>query len=136
MTDLPAARARFLARVEDLAPGQGVRFAPALDELVAWSHDHGLAFDPPTGKQSHVRFLAPAGKTYLWAATPCSGDGAKLTVGGPEELLADARVVLAKIGIKPVNAARPPEVPFGCLIWAPYRASVLDMLGRLLPVAA
>ena len=137
MSDLPAARAKFLSRVEELASGQGVRFAPALDALIAWSQANGLAFDPPSATQFTVRFRIPGEKTNLWVATPRSGDGAKITLGGPAALAVEARAELARIDAKPVNADRPPELAFTYLIWGPHREAVLVLLSKmLLPATA
>ena len=135
MTELTAARAKFLARVEELASGQSARFAPALDALIAWSHAQGLLFAPPSASQFTVRFRRPGEKTYVWVAMPRSGDGAKLTLGGPESMMAEARAELARIDAKPVNDQRPPEVAFTYLIWGPHREAVLTLLGKLLPGA-
>jgi hypothetical protein len=79
MNDLDASLGNFLARVEGYAPGQRTRFAPPLDELIRWSEDHGLVFDPPTGLQEVVKYRIPDG-LVVWTATPRTGDGAKLTV--------------------------------------------------------
>lgn len=136
MTDLAAARTKFLARVEELASGQAARFAPALDELIAWSLERGLQFDPPSERQFLIRFRSPGEKGHLWVATPRNGDGAKLAVGGPAALMNDARAELAKIDARPVDEHRAPEVAFTYLIWGPYRTAVLELLGRMLPVSA
>ncbi len=136
MSDLSAARAKFLARVEELASGQSARFAPALDALIAWSQARDLVFAPPSASQFTVRFRRAGEKTYLWVAMPRSGDGAKLTLGGPEGLLAEARSELARIDAKPVNEHRPPELAFTYLIWGPHREAVLTLLGKLLTGAA
>jgi len=132
MSDLTAARAKFLARVEELASGQSSRFAPALDALIAWSAENDLVFAPPSASQFTVRFRRAGEKTYVWVAMPRSGDGAKLTLGGPESMMNEARAGLSRIDAKPMNDQRPPELAFTYLIWTPHREAVLTLMGKLL----
>ena len=132
MTTPDSARARFLAKVEEQAPGQSARFAPALDALIQWSVDNGLVFDPPTASQALVRFRAPNSKLAIWTATPRGGDGAKLTIlggaGFPVALRDKMRADLIKLDLKEVKPDGPPELAFCRLIWAPHRATVLGLL--------
>jgi hypothetical protein len=134
MSDLATARAEFLAKVEGYADGQSARFAPALDELIRWSGENGLAFTPHTGVHDVFKFSAPGAKMAFWSATPRTKDGAKLTLLNdprfPEPLRALAREELAAIGDRPPEGV--PELAFTNLIWGPYRARVLDLMGRLL----
>ena len=136
MNDLATARADFLAKVDDYADGQGARFAPALDELIRWSEANGLEFTPHAGVHDLVKFSAPGAAMAFWTATPRPGDGAKLTLLNdprfPEPLRALARDELARIDGKSAQPGGVPEVAFTKLIWAPYRARVLDLMGRLL----
>lgn len=132
MTTPDSARARFLAKVEEHAPGQAVRFAPALDALIQWSTENGLTFDPPTAAQAVVRYRAPGSKLPFWAATPRGGDGAKLAIlagaGFPAALRDQMRADLAKLDLKEAKPDGPPELAFTRLIWAPHRATVLQLL--------
>ena len=136
MNDLTTARADFLEKVEGYAPGQSVRFAPALDELIRWSEANGLEFTHHTGVHDLVKFSVPGSKMAFWSATPRTGDGAKLTLLNdsrfPEPLRTLARDELARIDGKAVKPDGVPEVAFTKLIWAPYRARVLDLMARLL----
>ena len=136
MNDLATARADFLERVEGYAPGQAARFAPALDELIRWSEASGLEFTPHAGVHDLVKFSAPGAAMAFWSAAPRAGDGAKLTLLNdprfPEPLRALARDELARIDGKPFRPEGVPEVAFTQLIWAPYRARVLDLMARLL----
>jgi hypothetical protein len=78
----------------------------------------------------------PGTKMAFWSATPRTGDGAKLTLLNdprfPEPLRTLARVELADVDGKSAPAEGVPEVAFTKLIWGPYRARVLDLMGRLL----
>lgn len=136
MNDLAAARADFLEKVEAYASGQSARFAPALEDLIRWSEASGLAFTPHTGVHHLVKFSAPGARMAFWSATPRSGDGAKLTLLNdprfPEPLRTLARDELAEIDGKVVEPEAVPELAFTKLIWAPYRARVLDLMARLL----
>lgn len=136
MNDLATARADFLKKVEGYASGQSARFAPALEDLIRWSEASGLAFTPHTGVHDLVKFSAPGARMAFWSATPRSGDGAKLTLLNdprfPEPLRTLARDELAEIDGKVVEPEAVPEVAFTKLIWAPYRARVLDLMARLL----
>src|SRR4051794_14923185 len=80
MNDLATARADFLKRVEDYAPDQAARFAPALDQLIRWSETNGLEFTPHAGVADLVKFSVPGAKMAFWSATPRTGDGAKFTL--------------------------------------------------------
>ena len=136
MNDLATARADFLEKVEGYASGQSARFAPVLEELIRWSEASGLAFAPHAGVHHLVKFSAPGARMAFWSATPRSGDGAKLTLLNdprfPERLRTLARDELAEIDGKVVEPEAVPEVAFTKLIWAPYRARVLDLMARLL----
>jgi hypothetical protein len=136
MNDLATARADFLEKVEGYAVGQSQRFAPALDELIRWSEANGLEFTHHTGVHDLVKFTVPGTKMAFWSATPRTGDGAKLTLLNdprfPEPLRTLARVELADVDGKSAPAEGVPEVAFTKLIWGPYRARVLDLMGRLL----
>jgi len=136
MNDLATARADFLEKVEEYASRQSPRFAPALDELIAWSEENGLEFTHHTGVQDIVKFSLPGAKMAFWSATPRPDDGAKLTLLNdprfPEPLRTVARAELARIDGKPLQDEGVPEVAFTKLIWAPYRARVLDLMARLL----
>src|SRR5438270_9969006 len=136
MNDLATARADFLEKVEGYASGQSVRFAPALDELIRWSEANGLEFTPPAGVHDLVKFSTPGAKMAFWSAAPRTGDGAKLTLLNdprfPETLRTLARDELAQIDDRSAGKASVPELAFTKLIWAPYRARVLDLMGRLL----
>ena len=136
MSDLATARAAFLEKVEGWASGQAARFAPALDELIRWSQENGLAFTPHAGVHDLVKFSVPGATMAFWSATPRTGDGAKLTLLNdprfPEPLRALARDVLARVDGKAVRPEGVPEVAFTKLIWGPYRAQVLDLMARLL----
>jgi hypothetical protein len=136
MNDLATARADFLEKVEGYAAGQSARFAPALEELIRWSEAHGLEFKHHTGVHDLVKFSVPGAGMAFWSATPRTGDGAKLTLLNdprfPEPLRALARDELAAIDGKAAQPEAVPEVAFTMLIWAPYRARVLDLMARLL----
>ena len=136
MTDLAAARAGFLDKVEGYAPGQAARFAPALDDLIRWSEDRGLVFDPRRRPVESVRFADGGSKLSFWTATPRTGDGAKLTLldalSFPEPLRAVARDELARIDRRAAVPDAVPVLAFTQLIWEPYRARVLDLMGRML----
>src|SRR5829696_7650695 len=136
MTDLVAARAGFLAKVESYAPGQAARFAPALDDLIRWSEVNGLTFDLRRRPAELVRFCVPDSKLPFWTATPRTGDGGKLTLLDaprfPESLRAVARDELALIDRRAAAPDTVPVIAFTQLIWEPYRARVLDLMGRLL----
>jgi hypothetical protein len=136
VNDLVTARTDFLEKVEGYASGQSARFAPPLDELIRWSEEHGLEFTHHTGVHDLVKFSLPGAKMAFWSATPRTGDGAKLTLLNdprfPEPLRTLARDELARIDGKPFQDEGVPEVAFTKLIWAPYRARVLDLMARLL----
>src|SRR3954471_18897820 len=136
MNDLATARADFLEKVEEYASRQSARFAPALDELIAWSEEYGLEFTHHTGVHDLVKFSVPGMKMAFWSATPRPDDGGKLTLLNdprfPEELRTVARDELARIAGKPFQDEGVPEVAFTKLIWAPYRARVLELMARLL----
>jgi hypothetical protein len=136
MNDLATARADFLEKVEGYASGQSARFAPVLEDLIRWSEASGLEFTPHAGVHHLVKFSAPGSRMAFWSATPRSGDGAKLTLLNdprfPERLRTLARDELAEIDGKVVEPDAVPEVAFTKLIWAPYRARVLDLMARLL----
>ncbi|MFO0851620.1 MAG: hypothetical protein U0871_24120 [Gemmataceae bacterium] len=136
MEDLATAKARLLAKVEGYAPGQAVRFTPALDELIRWSEENGLRFAPHAGVHHLVKFCVPGRSAPFWAATPRTGDGCKLTLLAdprfPEPLRTVARTELARIDWKPVKPDGPPEVAFTKLIWPPHRAAVLALMTQLL----
>ena len=136
MLDLPAARSRFLARVEEFSPGQAARFAPALDALVEWSVGNGLVFEPPTGKQFQIRFRLPHERTPAWTATPRSGDGGKFSIGGPVSLHSAMRKAFAQIDGNPVIESRQPELAFTYLIWMPYRTAILELMEKMIAVPA
>jgi hypothetical protein len=136
MNDLATARADFLEKVEGYASGQSTRFAPALDELIRWSEANGLEFTHHTGIHDLVKFTVRGAKMAFWSATPRTGDGAKLTLLNdprfPEPLRTLARDELARIDGKAVQFEGVPEVAFTMLIWGPYRARIIDLMGRLL----
>jgi hypothetical protein len=135
MSDLTTTRAGFLDKVEGYASGQAARFAPALDELARWSEANGLEFTPHPGVHALFKFSAP-GAAAFWSATPRTGDGAKLTLLDdrrfPEPLRSLARDELARIDGKAAHPDGVPELAFTKLIWAPYRARVLELMARLL----
>jgi hypothetical protein len=136
MNDIVTARADFLEKVEGYAARQSARFAPVLDELIAWSEANGLEFTPHSGVHDLLKFSTPGAKMAFWTATPRTGDGAKLTLLNdtrfPESLRTLARDELARIDGKPVQPEGVPETAFTKLIWAPYRVRVLDLMARLL----
>ncbi len=134
MSDIAADKAKFLAAVEGYASGQGVRFAPVIDELIRWSEEHGLEYRPPSETQSLIRYVA-AGKIF-WSVVARTGDGAKLTLlndrSFPEPLRDAARTELARLDRKSEKENGIPEVALTNLIWEPYRAQVLQTMTRLL----
>jgi hypothetical protein len=134
MSDSAAALADFLAKVEDHAWGQSIRFAPVLDELIRWSQENGLEHCPPTAAQALVRY-AEGGRIF-WSAVARTGDGGKLTLlndrSFPEPLRDEARTELARLDGKAEKEGGVPEVALTKLIWAPYRAKVLELMARLL----
>jgi hypothetical protein len=136
MNDLATARADFLEKVEGYASGQSARFAPVLDEMILWSEANGLEFTHHTGVHDLVKFSVPGAKMAFWSATPRTGDGAKLTLLNdprfPEPLRTMARDELARIDGKTAQPESVPELAFTKLIWAPYRARVLELMARLL----
>lgn len=136
MTTAPAARTRFLDKVEDYAPGQAARFAPPLDALVEWSEANGLTFLPPSAAQTVFRYAAPDSRRVFWAVTARTGDGAKLTIltgsAFPKRLRAEARAELARLDGRPEKEDEVPEVALTKLIWLPHRTRVLDLMTRLL----
>lgn len=135
MSDLATARASFLDKVNGYAPGQAVRFTPALDALIAWSEANGLVF---TGSKARelVKFSVPDSRLAFWSAMPRTDDGAKfMLLTEPkfaDSLRAMARDELAKINGKDALPDAAPSMPFTKLIWEPYRTRVLDLMGRLL----
>jgi hypothetical protein len=136
MNDFATARTDFLAKVEGYAPGQAVRFTPPLDELIGWSDAKGLAFLPHVGANDVLKFADTGATTAFWAATPRTGDGAKLTLlvdpRLPEALRTLARDELTDIDGKAAQPTGVPEVAFAKLIWPPYRQRVMDLMARLL----
>jgi hypothetical protein len=136
MNDLATARADFLEKVEGYASGQSARFAPVLDEMIRWSEANGLEFTHHTGVHDLVKFSVPGAKMAFWSATPRTGDGAKLTLLNdprfPEPLRTLAREELARIDGKAALPESVPELAFTKLIWAPYRARVLELMAGLL----
>jgi hypothetical protein len=134
LSDLLAARANFLAKVEDHAWGQSTRFAPILDELIRWSQENGLDYRPPTAAQALVRY-ATDGRIF-WSVVARTGDGAKFTLlndpGFPARLRDEARGELARLDRKAEKEEGVPEVALTKLIWEPYRRTVLDLMTRLL----
>jgi hypothetical protein len=136
MNDLATTRADFLGRVEGYASGQSARFATPLDELIRWSEENGLEFTPHAGVHDLLKFSAPGTKMTFWSAAPRTGDGAKLTLLNdsrfPEPLRTIARNELAEIDGKAAKADAVPELAFTKLLWAPYRAQVLNLMARML----
>ena len=125
-----------MGKVEGYATDQSARFAKVLDELIAWSEANGLEFTHHTGVHDLVKFSVPGAKAAFWSACPRTGDGGKLTLlndtSFPEPLRTMARDELARIDGKELQSEGVPEVAFTKLIWAPYRARLLDLMGRLL----
>jgi hypothetical protein len=134
LSDIAAAKAKFLAAVEGYASGQSARFAPAVDELIRWSEEHGLEFRPTTGIQTLLRY--EVGGRIFWSVVARTGDGAKLTLLNdrdfPEPLRDAARTELARLDRKAEKEDGVPEVALTNLIWEPYRAQVLATMTRLL----
>lgn len=134
MSDLATVRGRFLDRVHGYEPGQSVRFAAPLDELIRWSEANGLVFHDP-GAKEFVRFSVPGTGWAFWSALPRATDGAKFTLfsdpRAPEFLRATARDELARIDGRPAPPEGVPELAFTKLIWEPYRMRVLDLMARL-----
>ncbi|QEL17416.1 hypothetical protein [Limnoglobus roseus] len=144
MTDLAAAKANFLSRVESMESGESARFAPLLDALIAWSEQNGLAYTRHVGQGGVLKFALPGSKAAFWAATPRKTDGGKLTILAdakfPEALRVMVREELLLIKGHPV--ARPSwepslpekgaEVAFINLIWGPHRDRVMNLMGQLL----
>lgn len=136
MTDLTTAKAAFLSRVEDWAPYQSARFAPALDALVAWSEENGLEFTRAAGVTPSVRYRVPGSKMPFWSVAARTGDGAKLNLLAdprfPEALRRVARDELSRLGRKAAHPEAAPEVALTHLIWEPYLRQILDLMTRLL----
>lgn len=133
---MPTPRDRFLARVDELVPGWGARFAPPLDALVVWSLSHDLEYVPVPAALPVVRFRLPGADSPLWAAVPHARSGAVLVLmdgpGFDAAARCQARVELAGWEGRPVDLARPPELTFGKLDGAACRAAVLALLERQL----
>jgi hypothetical protein len=136
MNNLVTARAAFLKKVEDHVSGESARFAMPLDELISWSEGHGLAFAPHGGVHDLLKFSIPGATLAFWLLTPRPGDGAKLNLlgatGFPENLRTLARDELALIDGTASKPEGPPVVSFTKMIWGPYRARILTLMGRLL----
>jgi len=140
LKDLVTAIDKFLAKVEVWAPGQAVRFAPVLDDLIKWSEENswGVQFTHHTGVHHLVKYCVPGITTPFWSVVPRTSDGARLTLMNdphpryPEALRTEARIELARIDGVAAKTEGVPEVAFTKLIWAPYRERVLDLMTRLL----
>jgi hypothetical protein len=136
MNDLVTARAAFLKKVEDHVSGESARFAMPLEELISWSEANGLAFTSHGGVHDLLKFSIPGENLAFWLLTPRPGDGAKLNLlgstGFPENLRTLARDELALIDGMASKPEAPPVLSFTKMIWGPYRARILALMGRLL----
>jgi hypothetical protein len=140
LKDIVTAIDKFLAKVEVWAPGQSIRFAPALDDLIKWSEENawGVQFTHHAGVHHLVKYCVPGVNTPFWSAVPRTGDGARFTLLNephqrfPEALRNEAREELCRIGGVKSSSEGVPEVAFTKLIWEPYRLRVLDLMTKML----
>ena len=135
MNDLLTARASFLDKVNNYAPGEAIRFTAPLDEVIRWSETNELVFTESKAKEL-VKFSVPGARAAFWCAAPRTLDGAKFTLLGDasfsETLRAAARDELARIDGRALLTEGAPTLAFTKLIWEPYRTRVLNLMARLL----
>ena len=140
-SSLPAARAAFIAAIENDTPGTDLpRFVTVLDALIAWSvaRPDLLDFRPDGARRAVIGFSRAGSKGSFWSAQVTRGSGPRLEISSPsgtalseeeratvlQTLNAHSRVVL-------VDGDRL-RIGFGALKNAAAQTAVLALLERLL----